>query len=272
MERAALAGQDRMKTSQSIGILSFPQTAMYQALVINNRRIAKGLCMVQTAFRSLEQAGVHSDAGTIFFRAESDVIEEEAAGLPYVFYTGQDEVACHGSGGPLYLKFAIENYEDQGAKLLDAVKIIIQHIEAQGLKVIWENSIETCIEVSFDSVSLDKVEADNATETLLTAIFIHKDLLGKYAVLFADDRFYQNPCDDRDDDKYKSLIEFYLHLLYRESVVDAIARLAPELERSDISYFQRVFDNDLEMHPLDYMIEWDEEELQEILEADDDDD
>ena len=62
-----------------------------------------------------------------------------------------------------------------------------------------------------------------------------------------------------------------MHLLDRESVIDAIARLAPELERTDISYFQRVFDNDWEMHPLDYMIEWDEEELREILESDNED-
>jgi len=244
---------------------------MYQALFNNDRRIAKCLYKVQLAFRSLEQADVHSDAGTIFFRAESGVIEEEAGGRPYVFYTGQDEAACHSSGLPLYLKFAIDNYEEQESRLLNAATIIVQHFEAQGLKVAWDKSIETCIEVIFETVKLKNVEANDAEEIVLAGIFLHKDLLNKYAVLFADDRFYPNPCDDYDDDEHKSLIEFYLHLLDRESVIDAIARLAPELERTDISYFQRVFDNDWEMHPLDYMIEWDEEELREILESDNED-
>lgn len=245
---------------------------MYQALINNDRRTTKFLYKVQAAFQSLEQAGVHCDAGTIFFRGESDVIEEEAAGLPYLFYTGQDEVACHGSDGPLYLKFAIENYEEQKLRLLDAASIMVRHIEAQGLKVAWDLSIEACIEVSPGSIKLDKAEADDEKEVVLAGIFLHKNLLSKYAVLFADDRFYPNPCDDYDDDNHKVMIEFYLHLLERESVVDAIARLAPELKRSDISYFQRVFDIDQEMHPMDYMIEWDEDELQEILEAECEDD
>lgn len=239
---------------------------MYQALLSNDRRIAKCLSKIQEAFRSLEQAGIHSDAGTVFFRGESGVIEEEADGRPYVFYTGQDEVACHDSGGPLYLKFAIENYEEQESKLLEAASIIVQHIKAQGLEVVWDRSIETCIEVIFDSVCLENAEAEDPKETVLAGIFLNKELLNKYAILFTDDRFYPNPCDDYDDEEHKSLIEFYLHLLDRESVIDAIARLAPELERADISYFQRVFDDDLEMHPLDYMIKWDEEELLEILE------
>jgi len=246
---------------------------MYQAVINNDRRIAKCFYKVQAAFRALEQVGVHCDAGTIFFRSESDVIQEEASGLPYAFYTGQDEFACHGSGGPLFIKFAIENYEEDESRLLEAASLVVQHIRDQGFEVAWDNTIETCIEVNFDSVKLDQVEPDEESEVVLAGIFIHKDLLGKYTSLFADNRFYPNSCeDDYENEDQKVLIEFYLLLLDGESVVEALHRLAPDLDQLDISYFERVFDNGLEMHPMDSMIPWDEEELEEILEENSEED
>jgi hypothetical protein len=48
-------------------------------------------------------------------------------------------------------------------------------------------------------------------------------------------------------------------------VVKAIDRLTPELDRTDISFFWRVFDNDLNMYPIDYMIRWNEVKLQEVI-------
>lgn len=49
-------------------------------------------------------------------------------------------------------------------------------------------------------------------------------------------------------------------------MVNAIdSRLTPELDRTDISFFRRVFDNDLNVYPIDYLIRWNEVKLQEII-------
>ena len=48
-------------------------------------------------------------------------------------------------------------------------------------------------------------------------------------------------------------------------MVKAVDRLTPELDRTDISFFWRVFDNDLNMYPIDYMIRWNGVKLQEVI-------
>lgn len=246
---------------------------MFSSLFKNDLRVIKGLALIQAAFRKLEGQGIHCDPGTVYYRSEWPAIEEEADGKPYTFYTGQSEQVSHESSESLFLVYSVENEEGKEDDLREAAGLIVKELKEAGLQVAWNGEVSASLEVLIKNIEITPETDSDDGESVLTSIYVHKDCLLKYPTLFGDagKGIATNSCDDEELEETKDLVEFFLSNKAGESVVDAVQREVPELETSDIRYYQRCFyDLEGDILPVEGLIEWDEELLDEFLSDSDD--
>lgn len=241
---------------------------MFSSLFRNDLRVIKALTLVQEAFRNLEDSGVHCDPGTVYYRSEWPAIEDEAGGKPYTFYTGQSEEISHESLESLYLVYSVENEQGKDNDLLEAAQLIVKELEKAGLHVAWNGEVSASLEVLIRDIEVAPETDTTDGESVLTSIYVHKDCLLKYPTLFGEQGkgISANSCEDEELDETKYLVEFFLSNKPGESVVNVLRREVPELEFSDIRYYQRCFyDSDGDILPVEGLVKWDEELLDEML-------
>ena len=223
---------------------------------------------MQDAFRNLEDQRIHCDPGTVYYRSEWPAIEEEADGKPYTFYTGKSEEISHETSEFLYLVFSVENEEGKDGELLEAAKLIVKELQNAGLQVEWNGDISSSLKVLIRSIEMTPETDSSDGESVLTSIYVHKDCLLKYPILFNEEGkgISANTCEDNDIDETKELVEFFLSNKPGESVVEVLKREVPELESSDVRYYQRcMYSHEGDILPVEGLIKWDEDLLDELL-------
>lgn len=241
---------------------------MFSTLFKNDLRVIKGLTLVQDAFRNLENKGIHCDSGTIYYRSEWPLIEEEAEGRPYTFYTGQSEEISHEQLESLYLVYSVENEQGKDDDLLKAANLIVTELQNAGLETSWSGSISASIEVLLRNVEVTPETDSTDGDSVLSSFYIHKDCVLKYPNLFCEEGkgIVTNSCEDEELDETKDLVEFFLSNKPGESVIEVLRREVPELDFADIRYYQRcLFDKDGDILPVEGLVEWDEDLLEELL-------
>jgi hypothetical protein len=241
---------------------------MFSSLFRNDLRVIKVLALIQDAFRRLEDQGIHCDPGTIYYRSEWPAIEEEADGKPYTFYTGQSEEISHEELQSLYLVYSVENEQGKDDDLLKAANLIVSELQNAGLQASWSGDLSASIEVPLRNLEVTPETNSTGGDSVLSSIYIHKDCLLKYPNLFSEEGrgIATNSCEDEELDETKDLVEFFLSNKPGESVIEVLRRELPELDFADIRYYQRCFfDKEEDILPVEGLVEWDNELLEELL-------
>ena len=231
---------------------------MESAFIKNNLQVACLLADVIATFKELEEEhGYYCD-----WAAEATLFSDDTARSyailgaeerVYVYYSLEAEVSALKDKG-LTIYYGWETVDASDDDAIDQVKRnIVLAFAGKGLNAICGDSQLEGIRIGHSKSSKRRISPEHK---ILASVYLEESCIAKYSDVF--ERYYPNECNEDNGDP-ADCVNIYLELVEGETVVDAVSRLLPEVQSSDIRHSQRCVDDGVDLTPIEQYADWDAE-------------